>query len=280
MTIYIKAGSAITYLQSILDNNTNAYQRNMEQLSSGNKYTHVGENPIDVCMSAKLQVRIDSNDQAAGNIGVGKDMLSMTEGYHDTIISNIQRIRDLSQQAANGTYGTDSIDGILSEIKGRLDYINKISESANFDGVGLLDGSSSSIFLQVGAVTDAKMTIGDALINTHTTALGIDLPPAATPANWGGAQAQSYLDKLDVASQSLLDADAKIGGYQNRLDTISQSLSKMNDNLTENKSVITDTDVAAATAEMVKNQILQQASANVLVQANQIPAMALNLLKR
>lgn len=280
MTIYIKAGSAVTYLQSILNNNTTSYQKNLEQLSSGNKYTTVGENPIDVCTSAKLQVRIDSNDKAVDNIQIGQGMLSMTEGYHSTIISNLQRIRDLSQQAANGTYGSDSIGGIMEEIKGRLNYINKISGSASFDGVGLLDGSSSSIFLQIGSNTSAKMTVGDALIDTHTATLGIDLPPTATADTWGGTQAQSYLDTLDAASQKLLDADAKIGGYLNRLDAVSQSLIKMNDNLTENKSIITDTDIAAVTAEMVKNQILQQASASVLLQANQIPSMALSLLKR
>lgn len=278
MSIYIKAGSAITYLQSILDNNTNAYQRNMEQLSSGNKYTKVGENPINVCESVKLQVKIDSNNQATDNINVGQSMLSMTEGYHSTIISNIQRIRDLSQQAANGTYGSDNIDSILSEIKGRLEYIDKISSTASFDGVGLLDGSSSSIFLQIGSVTDATMGVGEALIDTHTTALGIDLPPTATSATWDGVQARSYLNSLDNASQTLLDADAKIGGYLNRLDTASQSLSKMNDNLTANKSIITDTDVAAATAEMVKNQILQEASASVLLQANQVSSWALQLI--
>lgn len=278
MSIYIKAGSATTYLQSILNDNTNAYQRNMEQISSGNKYTKVGENPINVCESVKLQVKIDSNNQATGNISIGQGMLSMTEGYHNTITSNIQRIRDLTQQAANGTYGSDNIDAILSEIKGRLEYINKISSTASFDGVGLLDGSSSSIFLQIGSVTDATMDVGEALIDTHTDALGIDLPPTATGATWGEAQARNYLDNLDEASQSLLDADAKIGGYLNRLDAASQSLSKMNDNLTENKSIITDTDVATATAEMVKNQILQEASASVLLQANQVSSWALQLL--
>lgn len=278
MSIYIKAGSAITYLQSILNNNTNAYQKNLEQISSGNKYTKVGENPINVCESVKLQVKIDSNNQASDNISVGQSMLSMTEGYHSTIIANIQRIRDLSQQAANGTYGSDNIDAILSEIKGRLGYINKISSTASFDGVGLLDGSSSSIFLQIGSVTDATMDVGDALIDTHTANLGIDLPPTVTGANWDETQVRSYLTSLDNASQSMLDADAKIGGYLNRLDAASLSLSKMNDNLTENKSIITDTDVAAATADMVKNQILQEASASVLLQANQVSSWALQLL--
>lgn len=279
MSIYVKSGSALTYLQSILDNHTTSYQKNMEQLSSGNKYTSVGDNPIDVCESAKLQVRIDSNTKAKSNIDVGKQVLSMAEGYHETITSNIQRIRELSVQAANGTYTSDSIAGILSEIQKRLEYIDKISTSTNFDGVGLLDGSSSSIFLQIGPFSDSTMTVGDSLIDTHSAALGIDLT-GVTAATWTQTDAQTYIDNLDNATQALTDSDAKIGGYLSRLDAVSQSLTKMSDNLAANKSTITDTDVAASTADMVKYQILQNASANILVQANQIPAMALSLLKR
>jgi len=279
MSIYVKSGSALTYLQSILNGNTNSYQKTLDQLSSGNKYTSVGDNPIDVCESARLQVRIDSNATASANVNVGQNMLSMTEGYHSTIISNIERIRDLSVQAANGTYASDSIGAILTEIKGRLDYIDKISSSANFTGVGLLDGSSSSIFLQIGPASDSTMKVGESLIDTHTAALGIDLG-SVTADTWTGADAQAYLDHLDTATNTLTNADAKIGGYMNRLDSVSQSLTTMNDNLTETKSTITDTETAETTADMVKYQILQQASASILVQANQIPSMALELLKR
>lgn len=251
----------------------------MEALSSGNKYSSVGDNPIDVCESAKLQVRIDSNTKAKSNVDVGKNVLSMAEGYHETITENIGRIRELSVQAANGTYASDSIAGVLNEIQKRLEYIDKISTSINFDGVNLLDGSSSSIFLQIGPFSDSKMTVGDSLIDTHPTALGIDLT-GVTAATWTQTDAQTYIDRLDNATQVLTDSDAKIGGYLNRLDAVSQSLTKMNDNLIANKSTITDTDVAEATAEMVKFQILQNASANILLQANQIPAKALSLLKQ
>jgi flagellin len=278
MSIYVKTGSALTHLQNILDRNTTSYQKTLDQLSSGNKYTSVGDNPIDVCKSAKLQVRIDSNSKASANVNVGQNMLSMTEGYHDTIVSNIERIRDLSVQAASGTYASDSINAILIEIKGRLDYIDKISSSASFAGVGLLDGSSSSVFLQIGPNTDSTMNVGESLIDTHTTALGIDLG-AATADTWTGADAQAYLTRLDTATGTLTGANAKIGGYMNRLDSVSESLSKLNDNLTETKSTITDTNVATATADMVKYQILQNASVNILVQANQISSMALQLLK-
>jgi len=278
MSLYVKSGSTSTYLQSILNKNTDSYQKTMEQLSSGNKYTSVGDNPIDVCESAKLQVRIDSNTQATSNVNIGQDMLSMTEDSHATISSNIQRIRDLSVEAASGTYSSDDIGAILKEIKGRLENIDKMSSTTDFAGVGLLDGSSSSIFLQIGANTSSTMDVGDAFIDTHSTALGIGLDSTVTADTWTSEDAKAYLTNLDNATSTLSSADAKIGGYINRLDSVSQSLTKMNDNLTDNKSNISDTDTAAACADMVKYQILQEVSASILTQANQIPALALELL--
>ena len=277
MSIYIKSGSALPYLQSILNGQTTSYQKSLEQLSSGNKYTSVGDNPIEVCESAKLQVRINSNKQASDNVSIGKDMLSSTENYQDIMLSNIQRIRDLTVQAASETYTATDKDAILSEIKARLNFIDSTSTSANFDGVKLMDGSSSATFLQIGSNSDATMPIGDALIDTHANALGIDLP-GVTGATWTTADIQTYIGNLDTATDTLLAAGAKIGGYLNRLDTASQTLTKMNENLIENKSVISDTDTAKACADLVRYQILQQGSASILVQANQAASWALQLL--
>ena len=279
MSIYIKTGSALTYLQSILSGQTTSYQKSLEQLSSGNKYTSVGDNPIEVCESAKLQVKINSNKQASANVDIGKDMLSSTESYQNTILSNIQRIRDLSVQAASETYTTTDKDAILSEIKARLNFIDNTSSSANFDGVKLMDGSSSATFLQIGSNSSAIMPIGDALIDTHANALGIDLP-GVTGANWTTANIKTYITNLDTATDTLLAAGAKIGGYLNRLDTASQNITKMNENLIENKSVISDTDTAKACADLVKYQILQQGSASILTQANQASSWALQLLNK
>lgn len=280
MSIYVKSGSALTYIQSVLNDHTDSYQKSMERLSSGNKYASVGENPVNVCTSAKLQVKIDSNSQALDNVNLGQDMLSMTEGYQTEIMSNIQRIRDLSLQAANGTYDDANKDAILSEIRARLTYIDKISTSANFNGVGLLDGSSSNIFLQIGPNSDATIDIGDALIDTHTTALGIDLPPTITGANWTPTDITNYLDSLDTATDTLLDSRVQIAGYSSRLEAVSQSLTTMNDNMIQNKSAITDTDTAKECADMVRYQIMQEATASILVQANQASSLALQLLHK
>lgn len=280
MSIYVKSGSALTYLQSILNDHTASYQKSMEQIASGNKYTSVGEDPISVCESAKLQAEIDANSRSSDNVDLGKDMLSMTEGYQENIMSNIQRIRDLSVEASNGTYSSADKDDILKEIRARLDYIDNTASSANFNGVNILDGSANNVFLQIGSNSDATMDVGSALIDVHTAALNIDIDPAVTGENWTMDDIGNYINNLDAATSTLLGNCAQLGGYLNRLDSVSDTLTTMGNNLTNNKSVISDTDTAEASADLVKYQILQDASVSILTQANQVSSWALKLLSR
>lgn len=278
MSIYIKFGSANTYLQSILERQTTSYQKSMDQLSSGNKYNSVGDNPISVCTSAKLDVKISANDMAASNVKVGENMLTMVEESQDNVISNLERIRDLCVQAATGTYTSEDKEGLLKELRARLNYIDSAAESTNFNTINLMDGSGSSIFLQIGVSSDATMDVGDALIDVHPETLNIDLDDTVTGETWTTDDIKTYMDSVDNAVDTLLASRAKLGGYLNRLDFVSGTLSVMGDNLAENKSLISDADVAESSADMVRYQILQEASASILTQANQVPSWALKLL--
>lgn len=278
MSIYIKFGSVSTYLQSILERQTTSYQKSMDQLSSGNKYNSVGDNPISVCTSAKLGVKISANDMAASNVKVGENMLTMAEESQDNVISNLERIRDLCVQAATGTYTSEDKEGLLKELRARLSYIDSAAESTNFNTINLMDGSGSSIFLQIGVSSDATMDVGDALIDVHPETLNIDLDDTVTGETWTTDDIKTYMDSVDNAVDTLLASRAKLGGYLNRLDFVSGTLSVMGDNLAENKSLISDADVAESSADMVRYQILQEASASILTQANQVPSWALKLL--
>lgn len=280
MTMNVNPGSALTYLQSFLDSHTTSYQKTMDQLSSGTKFTSVGDDPVDVCETAKLTVEINANSQASANVDLGKDMLSMAEGTQEDIISNLERIRDLCVQASNGTYSSNDKDAILEEIRARLSYVDGAANSTNFNGINIADGSNSSLSLQIGTNSNATMNIGNALIDVHTTALGINIDSSVTGATWTNDDMNNYVKQIDTATNKLLDTCAQIGGYMNRLDTVSDTLNNMKNNLTSNKSIISDTDTAAASADLVKYQILQQASVSILAQANQVPTWALALLNK
>lgn len=278
MTVY-KTDSTMTHLQNYLDKHTTSYQKTMEQLSSGNKYTSINDNPVNVSNSIKLGIQIDGNLRASSNIALGQDMLSMAEEEQENVLSNINRIKDLSMQAANGTFTAADKDDILEEIRARLNYIDSAAESTNFNGIQLLDGTTGNVQLQIGSGSDNTMDISDAFTNVKTTALGIDLDPSINGSNWTNSQINTYMASLDDAASSIITTCTQIGSYLNSLDAASEALSSTNLNLTAKKSAITDTDVAEASADLVKYQIAQQASASVFAQTNKISALALELLK-
>lgn len=273
-------GSTLNQLQSYLNDHSTSYQKTMEQLSSGEKYTSMKDNPFEVSKSVKLSVQINTNDRASSNVAIGQDVLSLAADSENSVVDNISRIHDLCLQISNGTYSSQDKDAILEEIKSRLSYIDTVSSTTKFNGKNLLDGSSSSMTLQVGSKSTNTLSVGDALMDVSTTALGINLNSVTSADTWTTTDINTYMDQLDKASNELINSSSKIGAYQNRLSTISQSLSSMNTDLTQKKSDIMDVDVAAATSDLVKYQILQEYSVNILTQANNISSLALNLLNK
>lgn len=275
------SGSALTYLKSYLESHTTSYQNTMDELSSGNKYNSVSDNPVEVCKSAKMTVAIDSGTQASNNAEIGKDLLNTAAGAQNVIVSNLERISDLCTEAANGTYSANDKDAIIEEIKARLAYINSAADSTTFNGIKLLDGTASNLTLQIGTTANATMNVGSALINMHTdvTGLNIDLPAGTTGANWDITSVHTYMTSIKSATDTIVNSEAESGAFLNRLDFVTDNLSNIKTNLTAGRSQITDTDVAKASADLVKYQVLQQASVSILAQANQVPSWALQLLK-
>lgn len=280
-SINAASGSALTYLKSYLESHTTSYQNTMDELSSGNKYNTVGDNPVEVCRSAKMTIAIDSGTQASNNAEIGKDLLNTAAGAQSVIVSNISRIHDLCTEAANGTYSASDKDAIIEEINARLKYINSAADSTTFNGIKLLDGTASNLTLQTGTTASATMNIGSALINVHTdaTGLNIDLPSGTTGSNWDNASINTYMNSIDNATNTIINSEAQSGAFLNRLDFVTDNLSSIKTNLTAGRSQITDTDVAKSSADLVRYQVLQQASVSVLAQANQVPSWALQLLK-
>lgn len=281
MTIKATSGSALTYLESYFTTYTSSYNKTMDQLTSGKKNPETRDNPVEVCKSARFAMAISANAKASDNVALGTDLLKTAEGMQETVTSNLNKIRDLCIQAANGTYSASEKDGIILEIKSRLSYINGLSDSANFNKINILDGSNPNLTLQIDAHTSATLNVGNALIDTHTgpAALNIDFPVGETGATWTNTDINNYITQVENAKTTVLTATETLGAYQNRLDFATDRLNSVKVNLTSAKSTITDTDTAEASSNLVKYQVLQQASISILAQANQIPSMALSLLK-
>lgn len=279
MSIITSAGRTKMFIQNTLDKNTMMYQKNMDQLSTGNRIVSVGDDPIGISKTAELEIVIEANKTASSNIKLGNELVTLAEQSEDLVTENLQRIRDLCVQAANETLTSSDKDSILDEIKKRLAQIDYISETTNFNNHTLLDGSCSGLTLQIGITTGDTLILGDGLINVHASQLGGDirLDNTVTGSSWTTTDILSYIDKLDLSINQIIESQAYLGGYTNRLEGAFNSTETMNTSLYSSKSVIADTDTAEASANIVRYQILQQASISVLVQTNNVSQMVFSL---
>jgi flagellin len=174
-------------------------------------------------------------------------------------------------QASNGTLTTQDRSTLDTEFQALVTEIDRVSSQTTFNGVNLLDGTTTSLSVQVG--TDAGETISLGLADTTSTGLSIGSVSVTSAAN-----ASTALSAIDSAIDSVTTARGTLGASQNRLTSAISSILNTRENLSAAESRIRDVDVATETSDLTRNSILQQAAISVLSQANVQPQLALRLL--
>ena len=283
MAITVNTNIPSLTAQASLNKATNAMNTAMQRMSTGLKINSSKDDAAGMAVANKLDYKVSSLKVAQDNAQMGASMLDTMEGVMGVINDNLQRIRDLTEQAANGTYGSDAIGAIKTEINSRLTEINRVANSAEFNSKKLLDGSTTLVTLQVGieaaptsGTNNSVITLGTEVFQDSTRAgLGLtnDIPD-----NWDDAQARGYLATIDNAIGLITNAMTAIGGKQAAITSAMESAQVMATNLTSASSLIKDADIAAESSNYIKQQILQQTSASLLATANQAPSIALNLV--
>ncbi|PKX84315.1 flagellin, partial [Pectobacterium peruviense] len=208
-----------------------------------------------------------------------------------------QRVRELAVQAASDTNGSTDRTSIYTEMKQRLDEIDRVAKSASFNGTNLLDGTASGgINIQVGANTGANEVItidSGALVNASTTSglssgvsTAVDTISGGTGAASGsgaiggsGGLAQQIVSAVDTALKAVDTARSNLGAIQNRFESTITNVNNTINNLSNARGRIQDADYAVEVSNMTKANILQQAGTSVLSQANQVPQTVLSLLR-
>ena len=155
-----------------------------KKLSSGSKINSAGDDAAGLVISQNMQAKITGSKQAMHNIQTAKSFLMVAEDGMVSISDHLQRINDLLTNMANDTNDIDSRTAAIREVIERLSEINRLAESTNFNGMNMLDGSVESIVVQIAPEADesiSTLNISDALSNSHTTALGVDLPEVLDP---------------------------------------------------------------------------------------------------
>lgn len=276
MAITVNTNVPSLTAQASLNVATNRMNTAMERMSTGSRINSSKDDAAGMAVSNKLDYKVSSLAVAQDNAQMGASMLDTMEGVMGVINDNLTRIRDLTEQAANGTYGTDAMAAIKTEVNARLAEIDRVANSAEFNGKKLLNGTTASVNLQVGINNDTHSTITlDSSIFVNATKSGLSLSDVAWTSD---ANAKQFLTTIDGAIKKVTDAKTAIGGKQAAIASAMESAQVMATNLTSASSLIKDADIAEESSNYIKQQILQQTSASLLATANQAPSIALNLV--
>jgi flagellin len=253
----------------------NQLQSNMEKLSSGQKINRAGDDASGLAVSEKMRSQIRGLNQAEKNINNGVSFIQATEGYLQETTDILQRIRELSVQAANGIYTESDRMQIQVEVSQLVAEVDRIASQAQFNGMNMLTGSFAKdsvtggiMQFQIGANVDQNVRV---FVGTMTAqALGLtggqgndEVVSVASPDT-----ANVAITTIDEALKRVNSQRADLGAYQNRFELASQGISTAAENLQASESLIRDTDMASAIVDYTKNQILTQSGTAMLAQAN------------
>lgn len=289
MALTINTNISSLIAQANLNSATNALNTSIERMTTGYKINHAKDNAAGFSIMKNWEIQLSSLDIAADNTATGIDLLTTLEDTYGLLTSHLQRVRDLTEQAANGTYGSASKDAIEAEITARLDEIERIAANAEFNGIDLMAGTvTNPLNLQVGIESNGNSQI--ALATTLFSKNDIATLFAAAPVKAVDtvAKACSGKDETNTAASMLTAIDkvmatingkvTDIGSAQNRLESASDAIAVQSENITSSLSTIRDADIAEESSSYIKAQILQQAAATLLSTANQTPSIALSLI--
>ncbi len=244
---------------------------NFSRLSSGLRIAHASDDAAGLGISERMRAQIRSLNQAGRNASDGVSLVQTAEGALNELNSNLVRMRELAIQASNGTLNTGDRAVLNVEFTALIDEIGRVAGQATFNGVTLFDGSTTTLAIQVG--TESGETIDIALDDLTVATLGISTDVTTS------TNAQAALDLIDTAVDSVSTLRGNLGAAQNRISSTIRSIAIASENLSAAESRIRDVDIAAETADLTRNSILQQAAVSVLAQANVQPQIALSLLQ-
>jgi len=281
MGITVNTNMQALRIQHNLDSATAKMNTSMERMSSGSRINSAKDDAAGLAVSTTLANTISGSKIATDNVNIANDMLSTAEGTLDVINNNLSRIRDLTEQASNGTYSSDDLAAISAEVSKRITMVDNLATSTAFNGIKLLDGSATAgITIQIGtgaAATDS-LTLDSSIFASVSMATTLSGLTAAISAGVESTTS-GFLTTIDAAIKGLTTRVTAIGAAQNQLSAVSDGLEVQQQNLTSALSTIQDADIASESANYVQQQILQSASASLLVQANSAPQIALTLIK-
>jgi len=289
MSSFINTNMASLNTQNNLNKSQSALNTSIQRLSSGLRVNSAKDDAAGFAIASGMESKIKGQNVAVRNANDAISYSQTAEGALTQIGNNLQRMRELAVQSANGTNSSDDQTSLNTEFKQLSDEVNRIVGSTSFNGTKVLgntgDGSGNITF-QIGADNTASNQIAVSAINLTTSGTTNALD-SVTNVSTNGTQAdissttgaKSAIDAIDAALKQVNTDTIKEGANQNRFSAVITTLQTSTENQTAARSRIMDTDYASETATLARGQILQQAGMAMLAQANQLPNGVMSLLR-
>ena len=275
MALTVNTNSTAMSALNHLNNTNSALSDTFGRISSGLRINSASDDAAGLAVAENLDAQSRSLRQAARNTNDGISTIQTAEGSTNEVGNILKRMRELAVQSSSETLQDDEREYIQDEFEQLSSEVDRIASTTNFNGVSLSDGSSTQLSVQVGIYDTSNDRITFELGDLRATSLGIDTGNVDLSA---ASSAQSAIDTIDTALDSVNGYRSEFGAAQNRLESSLANLQTYTENISAAESRIRDADFAHETAEMSKYQIMQNAGVAVLGQANSLNQGALRLI--
>ena len=282
MALTVNTNVTSLAVQKNLNRASDALSTSMSHLSSGLKVQNARDNVGVLSTIASINSQVRGQTVAIQNANDGMSLAQTAEGALQESVSILQRMRELAVQSRNDSNSAVDRTALNKEFTAMSAELTRISASTNLNGKNLLDGSASTMTFQVGANTGTSNQITltlSASFDAETLGVGSAISIVGSDSAASEAAFSAAITAIDSALQTISSSRADLGAAQNRLTTTISNLQNINENASAALGRLQDTDFAAETAQLTKQQTLQQASTSILSQANQLPSAVLKLLQ-
>jgi flagellin len=244
------------------------------RISSGLRVNSAADDAAGLGVATNLETDAKSTTQAMRNANDGISMIQTAESASNEVVDILQRMRELAVQSSSATLDDDERSYISDEFDELSDEVARIANVTEFNGIELADGTTTQVDVQVGIQNSTSSRITLDVGELTTTALGLTASVSLSTVT----DAQSAIENIDAALDTVNGYRSDLGAVQNRLDSAINNSQAYLEALSSAQSAIQDADFATETSEMTKMQIMQQAGVAALAQAKNMNQSVISLL--
>ncbi|AOJ85480.1 MULTISPECIES: flagellin domain-containing protein [Burkholderia] len=258
--------------QTNLSGSQNALSQAINRLSSGKRVNSAADDAAGLAIATTQTAAINALNQGVSNANNGISMVQTTAGALQSIVDNLQRIRQLAVEAGDGSLDSNARANLQSEVSTRLTEISRVATQTTFNGQSVLQGLGTVSF-QIGAINGQTIAANFGSQSWDSANLGLSALTVSSVTD-----SQAAMGSIDAVLTKVNTFQATLGATQNTFQSAITNTQTQSTNMSAARSQITDADFATETANLSKAQVLQQAGISVLAQANSLPQQVLKLL--